>query len=298
MATPRRSLTMRSSSALPVVSAPRSWSRRPISVDLPWSTWPTTTNCSGALLMRAVCSHIALRAQAFEGVLALVVHGAPRALGLVARLKLQNDLGNRGRRGRHREGDVFLAERAEPPAITGEIERHHRHALALDVAPDIDLGPAKQRMDAHMAAWRGLRVELVPEFRRLMAEIPGAGGVARAEDALLAPDRLLVAADAEDHTLEAALGDNALEAQRLARGGARLGRKRRVGLLHPGTGRVDIGETPLPDDPIPELVDLGKFVACVEQDHRKRHAAEERLAREPEQRVRILPYRPQHTDRL
>src|SRR4030088_589391 len=110
-------------------------------------------------------------------------------------------------------------------------------------------------MDAYMPAWRGLRVELVPELRRLVPEIPGARGVSRAEDALLASDCLLVAADAENHGLEAALGADALEGPRLARGGARLGWKRWVGLLRAGAGRVDIGETPLADDPIPELVD-------------------------------------------
>src|SRR5215472_3146405 len=137
IATPRRSLTSRSSSAFPVGSAPSSWSSRPISVDLPWSTWPTTTSCSGAEVMPVACSHISLRAQALEGVLALVVHGAARALGLAACFELEDDLGDGGRRRRHGEGDVLLAERAEALAVAREIERHHRHALALDVAPDV-----------------------------------------------------------------------------------------------------------------------------------------------------------------
>src|SRR5512135_18530 len=230
MGTPRRSLTRRSSSALPVGSASISCRRRPIRVDLPWSTWPTTTSLSGGVVIPGVRSHVALGAQALEGVLALVVHGAARALGLAGRLELGDDLRD-GACGRaHGEGDVLLAERAKALAVAREIERHHRHALALDVAPDVDLGPVQQRMDADVAARRRIGVELVPELRRLLPEIPGAGRIARAEHALLAADRLLVAANAEDHALEAALLDDALQAQRLARGGARLRRQRGIGL--------------------------------------------------------------------
>ena len=49
-----------------------------------------------------------------------------------------------------REGDVLLAQRAVALAVAREIERHHRDALALDIAPDIELGPGEQRMDAQM----------------------------------------------------------------------------------------------------------------------------------------------------
>src|SRR5579885_1365971 len=213
MPTPRRSLTARSSSALPLGSAPTSWRNRPISVDLPWSTWPTTTNCSGAAVIAGVRSHVALGAQALEGVLALVIHGAARALGLAARLELQDDLRD-GRRGRgHRKGYVLLAERTEAPAV------------ARDVAPDVDLRPTEQRVHADVAAGRRLGVEPVPELRRLMPEVPGARGVAGAEDALLAADGLLVPADAEDDAAEAALRDDPLEPERLARGGAGFGRQ-------------------------------------------------------------------------
>src|SRR5260370_33881861 len=146
MATPRRSLDARSSSALPTGNAPSSWRSRPISVDLPWSTWPTTTNCSGAAVMPAACSHISLRAQALEGVLALMVHGAAHALGLAARFELEDDLGDGGGGRRHGEGDVPLAERAEALTVAGEIERHHGNVLlALDVAPAVDFGPRKER---------------------------------------------------------------------------------------------------------------------------------------------------------
>src|SRR5215471_4950861 len=298
MATPRRSLTARSSSALPVGSAPSSWSSRPISVDLPWSTWPTTTSRSGAEVMDRVRSHVSLRAQALEGVLALVVHRAARALGLAARLQLQDDLGDGGGVRRHREGDILLAQRSEAATVAREIKGHHRHALSLDITPNVDLRPAEERVHAHVAARRRLRVEAVPELRRLVPEVPAARGIAWAKDSFLAADRLLVAADAEDHAAEAALGDDALETEGLARGGARLGRQRGIGLLGAGAGRIDIGKAPLADDPVAERIDLGELVAGVEQDDRKGHAAEERLAREPEQRVRVLADRPEHADRL
>src|SRR3990167_8417503 len=53
-----------------------------------------------------------------------------------------------------------------------EIQIHEGNIFVLDVLPDIDLRPIQQRMDADMGAGRESRLELIPEFGRLIAEIP------------------------------------------------------------------------------------------------------------------------------
>src|SRR3546814_2487390 len=63
----------------------------------------------------------------------------------------------------------------------------------------------QQRVDADVGARREVGLELVPELRRLVAEVPGPALAARAEHPLLGPRRLLVAADAGDHPLEGVL---------------------------------------------------------------------------------------------
>ena len=53
-----------------------------------------------------------------------------------------------------------------------EVERHDGNLLALDVFPDVELGPVEQRMDAHVRARRELGLVLVPELGRLLGDVP------------------------------------------------------------------------------------------------------------------------------
>src|SRR3989440_4153197 len=46
--------------------------------------------------------------------------------------------------------------------------------------------------------------------------------------------------------------------------------------------------------PLPKLEHLRKFVSGVDVQNRKRHPAEERFPRQPDQHVRIFPHRPGH----
>src|SRR5262249_48544555 len=237
---PRRSHMARIASSLPSGSEPVSWKSRPTSEDLPWSTWPTMTarNCSrpapsgerrGAPEARAALAaalgdrgalilHVPVSAKPLEGVLAFMVHGPARALGRAGYLQLGDDFVDGPRRAGDGEGDVLVAEGAIALAVLGEIEVDHRHLLPLGVAPDVDLRPMKQGMDAQMVARRQMGVEEVPEFRWLVAEVPLTGIAARAEDALLGANAFLVAANAGDDTGESELGDRRLETCRLARG--------------------------------------------------------------------------------
>src|SRR5262249_6065621 len=169
--------------------------------------------------------HIALGAQPLEGVLGLAVHGAAGALRGLRRFEFGDDLVERGGVAVDREGDVLVAERAialARPAAAGaartgrEVQIDDWNALAPDVVPDVDLRPMQQRMDAQVGAFRQVGIELVPELRRLVLEVPMAGVAARAEHALLGARGFLVAADARDDAGEAVLGDGGAQAQGLA----------------------------------------------------------------------------------
>ncbi len=168
--------------------------------------------------------------------------------------------------GLDRRGDVLVAERAIALAVTRVVQVDDRDLLARDVAPDVELGPAQQRMDAHVRAFRQVALEVVPEFRRLVAEVPGAAFGARREHALLGAGRLLVAADAGDDALELELLQHVLEADGLARGGARGRRQAGVDLLDRRAIAHDQIEVPRLGEAVAELVHL-RGTSC-----RYRHA--------------------------
>src|SRR5919199_2080918 len=249
---PRRSDMARIASTLPSGKAPVSCSRRPTSVDLPWSTWPTMTILSWwesrvawefMAILRA--SQVTGGAQPLERVLGLVVHRPAGALRDLRGLELGDDLVERARGRRHGGGDVLVAQAAVALAVPGEVEVDDRDPLALRVLPDVDLGPVQERVDADVRAFREAGHVLVPELGRLVLQIPARVLAARREIALLGADRLLVAADAGDQALEAVLLDRGLEAQRLARGRAGGGRQGRVGGLDRRAQLADEVEVPL-----------------------------------------------------
>src|SRR5436853_4667710 len=133
---PRRALTAFSISSLPSGRLPVSCSRRPTSVDLPWSTWPTMTmRTCGRVVPFGVAEiewlrimfiatlagqrflQVARDAKPLEGVLGLVVERAAGALGHLGLFELDQDLLDiRGAR-LHGKGDVGIAERAVPLAV-------------------------------------------------------------------------------------------------------------------------------------------------------------------------------------
>src|SRR4026209_223346 len=51
--------------------------------------------------------------------------------------------------------------------LLGEIERHHGSVLLVDVLPDVDLGPVRQRKHADALAGPDAAVEKLPELRPL-----------------------------------------------------------------------------------------------------------------------------------
>src|SRR5262249_983855 len=156
-------------------------------------------------------SHVSRGAQAFECVFRLAVHCAPRPLRGRGCVELGDDLVQRGSVAHHRKGDVGIAQRTVALPVPGEVKIDQRNTLALDVTPDIALGPMGQRMYAQMRARRQVCVEVVPELRGLVPEIPVAAVATGAEDALLGAHALLVAADAGDDAVKIMLLDSRLE---------------------------------------------------------------------------------------
>src|SRR5215207_4678248 len=86
-------------------------------------------------------------------------------------------------------------------------------------------------MDPQMRTGRRRIVELVPEFRRLVANIPMTLRAAQREHPLLRARRFFVAPDAGEQAIETVLGECELEALGLARGGSCGGRQGRIDRL-------------------------------------------------------------------
>ncbi len=182
-------------------------------------------------------------------------------------------------------------------ALVGEVDRRQLELLLADVAPDVELGPVREREHAHVLALGDHAVEEVPQLRALRARLPLAVAVAEGEHALLRAGALLVAAGAAERGVEAVLADRVEQRDRLQP----VARRVRPGLLDRAAGvdRVLHGGD---DQPLAELLDaavaeldhLGEVVAGVDVHDREREAARaERLLGEAQQHDRVLAAREQ-----
>jgi hypothetical protein len=107
--------------------------------------------------------------------------------------------------------------RARRPPLVGEVDVGHLDALAGDVAPDVELGPVREREDADVLARRVPAVVEVPQLGPLLLGVPLAEGVAEAEEALLRAGLLLVAARPAEDGVVPPLLDGAQQRGRLQR---------------------------------------------------------------------------------
>src|SRR5436305_3475727 len=172
---------------------------RPISVGSSAAAFMAAlvSDCTGGRRL----SHVAIPAQLFQAVLAVLE--AAGTLGDIlerAAADLDDDL-----------VDVLggaldggLARAAAQAAVAGAaalvvVERDGGDVLALDVLPDVELGPVEQGMHPHVGAGGEVGLELVPELGRLIAHVPEVVLVARGEVALLGTAPLLVGAGPHDH---------------------------------------------------------------------------------------------------
>ena len=115
--------------------------------------------------------HVAIFAQTLERVLRFVVHRTAGALRDGRNRQFLDNLSDGRGLAIDRERNVLIPQRAIPLAFIREVQGNRRDVLTLDVAPDVDFSPRQQRVDAQVSARREVRVELPPEFRRLIAKI-------------------------------------------------------------------------------------------------------------------------------
>ena len=83
-----------------------------------------------------------------------------------------------------------------------EVKRNDRNVLRPDVFPHVELGPVRQRIDAHRLARREPCVEQTPELGPLVARVPDVRRRAMREDALLRPALLFVTPGAANGGIE------------------------------------------------------------------------------------------------
>ena len=170
----------------------------------------------------------------------------------------------------HRADREPHAVALEDLALVGVVERRERDVLAVDVAPDVDLGPVADREDAHVLARSVPGVEEVPQLGPLVLRVPLAELVAEADDALLGARLLLVASAAAEDTVETVVVDGVEQRQRLERVAGAVG-----ALAQPAV--VDVVLHARDDEPQAEPLDglvavgehLGEVVARVDVQHRE-----------------------------
>src|SRR6185295_14465895 len=92
---------------------------------------------------------------------------------------------------------------ADAISLVAEVDDRHFEFLALDVLPDVELGPVAEREDAHVFAGIDARMVEIPDFRPLIFRIPLAEAVAKAEEPFLGAGFFLVAPRAADGAIEA-----------------------------------------------------------------------------------------------
>ncbi len=99
--------------------------------------------------------------------------------------------------------------------LVSEVDRGKIEVLALDVAPDVELGPVADRERPHVLTRTNSPVVEVPELGALVAGIPLPELVAEREDALLGACLVFVATSASEAGVEPVLGDGVEQRHRL-----------------------------------------------------------------------------------
>src|ERR1017187_3355886 len=163
-------------------------------------------------------SHITVPPQLLERLLALLILRPARPLRHPRPAQFFHDLVHRARLRLDRERAWITPDAPVTlPLLVREVERDDGHALTLDVLPDVQLGPVQQRMNPDVGPGLEVRLELIPQLRRLVLHVPLHVLVARAEVTFLGPRRLLVAADADDEAREVVLLEDCLQRALLQR---------------------------------------------------------------------------------
>src|SRR5262252_7962964 len=157
-----------------------------------------------------------------------MIHSAAGALGSPRGVEFSDDFIDRAGMRLHGKCDVSIAQRAVALAVPREIERNDRDAFTPGVGPDVGLGPVQDRMDSQMRADGKTRIEVIPEFRRLVAYLPMALKAAGRTHTFLGARGLFAAANASNQAVEAVLGQRKFQALGLA--GSRTSGWRQAGI--------------------------------------------------------------------
>ncbi len=200
-------------------------------------------------------------------------------------------LQHRDVRGDRQQHPVALEDRA----AVGVVQRGQLDLLVQDVLPDVELGPVGQREHPDVLALAVGAVVEVPQLGPLVARVPLAELVPEAEDPLLGPGLLLVAAGPAEYGVEPVLPDGSEQGGRLQPVAAGPG----PGLFdHPA--RVDVVLDPADHqaDPnpghgvIPELDHLGEVVPGIDvHDRERQRRRPERLGGQVQHDDGVLPSR-------
>src|SRR2546428_8370516 len=145
----------------------------------------TMLRCSvGRAMAVGMVLHVAVFAEQLHP--AAFVLRAAGALGYRGASQLLDDLVHGLGRGldRERARSAAQAPVAGPVALV-EVEVDDRDVLSADVFPDVDLRPVEQGMDPDVRALGEGSLELVPQLRGLLPEVPVAVLVPRREVAFL-----------------------------------------------------------------------------------------------------------------
>src|SRR6476661_160144 len=185
-------------------------------------------------------------------------------------------------------GRLVLVDAVEHPltledvAVVGVVDGGQLDALPLDVVPDVELGPVREREDADALPRVDPAVVEVPDLGPLVLGVPLAEVVAEREDPLLRPGLVLVATGAAEDRGELVLVER-LEQDRGLRPVAGAVRRQRHPsvvdrLLHAGDDEL---QAQLLDALVTEGQHLLEVVPGVHVQHRERDARrEERLLRQ------------------
>ena len=96
-------------------------------------------------------------------------------------------------------------------AFFGEVERHDRHIVEVDVLPDVELGPIGDREDADALPLILLGVVEVPELGPLVLRVPAMACGTEAEDAFLGAALFLIAPRAAKSRVKAVFVERLLQ---------------------------------------------------------------------------------------
>ena len=194
----------------------------------------------------------------------------------------------------HDQGAVLL----DDFTLGSEVQRHDRDAFEVDVLPDVQFGPVRQREDADRLTFVDLAVVHVPQLGALVLRVPAVLAVTERVHTLLGPRLLFVAASTTEGGVETMLVQRLFQALGLHDVGvlgAAMGE--RVDALRHTFG-VDVGDqlqAHFLDHLVAEPVHLLEFPLGVDVHDRERQLAREKgLARQVQHHGGILADRVQH----